>query len=98
MQITNGAKELIAEVLKESGAEGIRLYYVDGCCGPQFALSLDAPMEGDSVQTVNGIRVAMDVQIQDHDELTLDIEEGEEGTGLVLIGAEACGCHDDCSC
>lgn len=97
MRITDGARDLIAEVLKENEAEGIRLYYVEGCCGPQFALSLDAPAEGDSVQTVNGIRVAMDFQIEDHDELTLDMEEGENGTGLVLLGAGG-GCGDGCSC
>lgn len=98
MKITDGAKELLAEVLQENGAEGIRLYYTEGCCGPQFALSLDAPQEGDSVQTVNGITVAMDFQIEDNDELTLDMEEGENGTGLVLLGTGGCGCGDDCSC
>lgn len=98
MKITDGAKELLEEVLKENRAEGIRLYYTEGCCGPQFALSLDAPEEGDSVQNVNGIKVAMDFQIEDNDELTLEIEEGENGTGLVLLGAGGGGCGDGCSC
>ncbi|MFE4706128.1 hypothetical protein [Peribacillus simplex] len=42
MKITDEAKHLLVNVLNENGAEGIRLYSVAGCCGPQMALSLDA--------------------------------------------------------
>ncbi len=63
MKITDGAKQLLESVLSEKGAEGIRLYSVAGCCGPQFALSLDAPQESDTIETINGIKVAFDSQI-----------------------------------
>ncbi|WP_342351997.1 hypothetical protein [Neobacillus soli] len=43
MKITDGAKQLLESFLNEKGAEGIRLYSVAGCCGPQFAMSLDTP-------------------------------------------------------
>ncbi len=90
MKITDGAKQLLETFLSEKGAEGIRLYSVTGCCGPQFAISLDAPEESDLIQTINGIKVAFDSQITGTDELTLDKEENQEGAGLVLIGANSC--------
>ena len=90
MKITDGAKQFLENVLSESGAEGIRLYSVAGCCGSQFAISLDAPKESDTIQTVNGIKVAIDSQITEIDELTLDKEENQEGSGLVLLGASKC--------
>ncbi|OAS84056.1 adhesin [Metabacillus litoralis] len=90
MKITDGAKELLENFLNEKGAEGIRLTSVAGCCGPQFTISLDAPEESDIVKTINGIKVAIDSQITGTDELTLDNEQNENGTGLVLLGASEC--------
>lgn len=90
MKITDGAKQLLENVLSQNNAEGIRLYSVAGCCGPQFALSLDAPLESDSLITINGIKVAIDSNVTTIEELTLDIEENTEGTGLVLLGVKNC--------
>src|SRR4051794_1386621 len=87
MKITDEAKQLLENFLNEKGAEGIRLSSVAGCCGPQFAISLDAPMESDTIETINGIKVAFDSQVTGTEELTLD---KEEGAGLVLIGASNC--------
>jgi Fe-S cluster assembly iron-binding protein IscA len=90
MKITDRAKQLLENVLSENGAEGIRLYSVTGCCGPQFALSLDAPLETDTVKNINGIKVAIDSQIATTEDLTIDKEESEDGAGLVLLGASSC--------
>ncbi|WP_416828421.1 adhesin [Ectobacillus polymachus] len=90
MKITDEAKELLENVLSEKGAEGVRLFTVAGCCGPQFALSLDAPQESDTVKTINGIKVAFDSQITGTEELTLDKEKNQDGEGLVLLGASSC--------
>ncbi|USK52679.1 adhesin [Cytobacillus solani] len=90
MKITDGAKQLLENVLSRNDAEGIRLYSVAGCCGPQFALSLDAPLESDTVTTINGIKVAIDSNVTTIEELTLDKEENTEGTGLVLLGVNNC--------
>lgn len=92
MEITDGAKQLLVTVLSDKGAEGVRLYTVAGCCGPQFALSLEGPQESDKVETINGITVAFDSQITGTEELTLDKEENQDGVGLVLIGGNSCGC------
>ncbi|WP_100402574.1 adhesin [Bacillus sp. FJAT-42315] len=90
MKITDEAKQLLQNFLQEKGAEGIRLTSVAGCCGPQFALTLDAPLESDTVKMINGIQVAFDSKMTGTDELTLDKEENENGTGLVLLGASNC--------
>ncbi|CAH0143525.1 adhesin [Peribacillus sp. Bi134] len=90
MKITDGAKQLLENFLNENGAEGIRLSSVAGCCGPQMTLSLDAPQKTDIIQTINGIRVAIDSQITSTEEFTLDKEENQEGAGLVLLGGSNC--------
>ncbi|MCQ6275582.1 adhesin [Bacillus sp. V3B] len=90
MKITDGAKQLLENFLSEKGAEGIRLTSVAGCCGPQFAISLDKSEEFDTIETINGIRVAFDSQVTGTAELTLDKEENQEGAGLVLLGASDC--------
>ena len=53
-------------------------------------LSLDAPLESDTIETINGIKVAFDSQVTGTEELTLDKEENQDGAGLVLIGASNC--------
>lgn len=90
MNITDGAKKLLENVISEKGVEGIRLFTNAGCCGPQFGLSLDSPLESDTIQTINGIKLAIDSQVNDTEGLTLDIEENDGGTGLVLIGGSSC--------
>ena len=90
MKITDGAKQLLEKILTEKGAEGIRLFAVAGCCGPQFTISLDAPQESDKIETINGIKVAFDSKIPATDDLTLEKEENEDGEGLVLFGGGGC--------
>lgn len=90
MKITDGAKQLLEDFLREKGAEGIRLTATAGCCGSQFAITLDAPQESDKIETINGIKIAFDSQVTGIEELTLDKEEDQNGAGLVLIGASSC--------
>jgi len=90
MKITDGAKQLLENVLSQNNSEGIRLYSVAGCCGPQFSISLEQPKEFDKIKMINGIKVAVDEQITTTEDLILDMEETLEGAGLVLIGAGNC--------
>ncbi|MDX5474777.1 MAG: adhesin [Bacillaceae bacterium] len=90
LQITDNAKEMILNVLKENEAKGIRLFEVDRGCGPQFALSLDAPEDNDQIETINGVLVAMEQHIVNVDGLILDTDQSDNGEGLVLIGADGC--------
>ena len=90
MKITDEAKQLLENVFNQNNAEGIRLYSVAGCCGPQFAISLEQPQQSDKIEMINGIKVAVDEQITATEDLILDKEETQEGAGLVLIGAGNC--------
>ena len=90
MQITDGAKQLLENFLKEKGKDGIRLSSVAGSCGSQFTMNLSSPLETDKIEIINGIKVAYDSQVTGTEELTLDIEEGQNGTRLVLIGGSNC--------
>lgn len=81
MNITEDAKQL----LKQIGAEGVRLSIDNSGDGPQVTLSLEAPHEFDRVQTISGLTVAFDPAVTGTDGLTLDKEENENGVGLVLL-------------
>jgi len=88
MKITDQAKQLLERLLSEKGAEGIRISSTAGCCGPQFSISLDAPQESDKIETINGIKVAIDSEVTGTEELTIDKEDNQNS--LVLIGGSGC--------
>ena len=89
MIITDTAKEMLTNAIKENNAKGIRFYFQgQGCCGPQLGLSLDAPEEHDVVKEVNGIQVAIDQRVLSMtEEVTIDLQEGS----LAVVGLpESC--------
>ncbi|ANU11004.1 putative iron binding protein from the HesB_IscA_SufA family [Planococcus antarcticus DSM 14505] len=90
MNITQPAKEMLLESMKENKAQGIRFYFAgQGCCGPQFGLSMDAPEKSDVIKEVNGIQVALDERVSTMvDEVSLDFKNG----GLVLEGLPESNC------
>ncbi|MBM7702868.1 adhesin [Metabacillus iocasae] len=94
MNITNEAKSMLENVFKQQGASNIRFYSEGaGCCGPQIGLSLEAPTDADTVKEVNGILVAIETQIlSTTDELSLDVQDSEEGPGFVLVGMDNSCC------
>ena len=84
MIITDIAKEMLINTMKENNAEGIRFYFVgQGCCGPQLGLSLDVPEEHDVIKEVNGVQVAIDQRVLSMaEEVTIDMLNGS----LSLVG------------
>lgn len=88
MDITNEAKEYIQSLLKEQQAGGLRIYAIEGCCGPQIGLSLDMAEESDVISVINDVQVAVARQAEEFvKSLTLDFETEGEQSGLVMIGA-----------
>ncbi|MED4355104.1 hypothetical protein P9265_22890 [Schinkia azotoformans] len=56
-------------------------------------MALDEPEETDLVETINGIKVAIDsMVIQATENLTLDRQDSPEGAGLVMLGNESNCC------
>ena len=90
MYITQSAKDVLLDSMKENAAEGIRFYFAgQGCCGPQFGVSMDAPEQEDVVKEVNGIRVALDQRVSGMvEEVSLDFQDG----GLVMTGLPESNC------
>lgn len=90
MNITQPAKDMLLESIKENAAQGIRFYFAgQGCCGPQFGLSMDAPEQGDVIKEINGIQVALDERVSTMvEEVSLDFKDG----GLVLEGLPESNC------
>lgn len=88
MNITNEAKQYIQSLLEEQQAKGLRVYAIEGCCGPQIGLSLDTPEESDTVSVINDIQVAAStLALGLISNLTLDFETEGEQSGLVMVGA-----------
>lgn len=92
MNITDEAKQKLEAIFQEKGVNGIRFYSNDGgCCGPQVGISLDEPKATDTIQEINGIKVALDQDIIDSvAELTLDNDETTGSSKFVLLGMDQC--------
>ncbi|PCK21344.1 adhesin [Bacillus pumilus] len=90
MEITNHAKSMLEKKMHEKNVNGIRFYFAgQGCCGPQFGISLDVPEQGDEVRVINGIQVAIDKRVTDMTEgITLD----RQGNGLAITGGSDSSC------
>ncbi|TYR81691.1 Fe-S cluster assembly protein HesB [Priestia megaterium] len=90
MHITNQAKLLIENILQEQEIEGIRLYFKGISCEiPNIGLAFDEPKDGDEIQVIEEIQVAIQASIVPYtDELMLDVHTTPYGPGLALVGTK----------
>ncbi|MDZ5711110.1 adhesin [Jeotgalibacillus haloalkalitolerans] len=88
MIITDEAKEAFKKLFHQYESENIRVYFAgQGEGSPEIGLSFHVPEENDVIQTINGIKVAIDPQILFvAEELTLDVQDTPEGRGIVMTG------------
>ncbi|TFD99732.1 adhesin [Jeotgalibacillus salarius] len=94
MIITDIAKEAFKELFHQHEAENVRVFFAgQGCGAPQLGIALDQPEENDVIQTVNGIKVAIDPQILFiTEDITLDVQDTPEGRGIVMSGMPESDC------
>ncbi|MGN7854325.1 hypothetical protein [Exiguobacterium sp. 22311] len=92
MQITPEAIVYLKQQVAEEQAPGIRLYQAgQGCCGPSFGLGFGKSEAGDQVQDFDGLSFAIDGNLADvSNDITLAMEETEQGPQIVLLGASNC--------
>ncbi|WP_112180246.1 MULTISPECIES: adhesin [Paraliobacillus] len=92
MIITEKAKTKLQNIFTEKGVDSIRFYAMEaGCCGPQLGISLDPVQATDTIEEIDGIKVAIDQDVKDAVAgLTLDDEETADGTQFVLLGMDQC--------
>lgn len=94
MNMTEKAKEYILSALKESNVDTLRFYGIAGCCGMNLAVGLEAAKEGDQIEIVNDVKIAiMPEMAKELQGVTINIEEQNGEVGLVLDGyTPGCGC------
>ncbi|WP_299510605.1 Fe-S cluster assembly protein HesB [uncultured Rummeliibacillus sp.] len=94
MKMTENAKQYILSAMKENNADTLRFYGVAGCCGMNLAVGLVPAEEGDQIEKVNDVNIAiMPEMAQELQNVTINVEEQDGEMGLVLEGyAPSCGC------
>lgn len=93
MKISSEGKNYLEQVLAESQVKTLRFYGTPGCCGMNLSLALDPAQENDTIQTIDGIDLAIDPLIAPQlTDVTLHAEEENGEMGLVLLGYTPTSC------
>lgn len=94
MKMTEKAKEYILNAMKENNADTLRFYGIAGCCGMNLAVGLVPAEEGDQIEMVSEVKIAiMPEMAQELQDVTINVEEQNGEIGLILEGyAPGCGC------
>ncbi|WP_286947801.1 hypothetical protein [Acetobacterium sp. UBA5834] len=91
MIITDEAKVVLEEMLKENGQDSLQATLQQGCCGSSLYFTFTNKKADDQPVIVNGINVLMDGEaVLKTNTVTLKINE--EGKLVVEDTAQASGC------
>ncbi|WP_303870074.1 hypothetical protein [Acetobacterium wieringae] len=91
MIITDEAKVVLEEMLKENGQDSLQATLQQGCCGSSLYFTLTNKKAGDQPVIVNGINVLMEGEaVLKTNTVTLKIND--EGKLFVEDTAQASGC------
>nr|WP_236871278.1 adhesin [Brevibacillus laterosporus] len=64
MIITDKAKEFVQELMEDSSVFTLRFTFEgEGCCGPNYGITLEKSNANDRVTEINGIEVAIDPNV-----------------------------------
>lgn len=87
MIITDEAKKVIYEAMKEKNADGVRLETAYSCCGTSLGIELVNVSPEDKAKDINGLKVIMDTETRLWTKtVTIDAEDGR----LKLINSTSC--------
>lgn len=93
MKISPEGKDYLQQVLADSEVKTLRFFGIEGCCGVNLGVGLEAPTENDTVQTIEGIEVAISPDIAPQlTDVTIHAEEENGELGLVLLGYSPTSC------
>lgn len=91
MEITDKAREILNEQIKENNAPGIRVYFAGpGCSTLRFDMSFEGPKENEVVKEINGIQVALDPLFNSYTE-KLVIDYSPTLDEVFIKGSSNCG-------
>ncbi|WP_173917794.1 hypothetical protein [Halobacillus sp. Marseille-Q1614] len=88
MRITEEARELLDELLEETGSGSLRLYFAGyGCGEPDVGMTISEPEADDEILNINSIPVAIDRRIIHLTEnITIDGKATMEGPKFQMLG------------
>ncbi|MEK4701810.1 Fe-S cluster assembly protein HesB (plasmid) [Lysinibacillus capsici] len=93
MKISPEGKQFVEQVLAQAEGATLRFYGVAGCCGMNLGAEIAQAQEADTVETVEGVNIAVDPQIASQlADVTIHAEEENGQLGLVLLGYEQKSC------
>lgn len=93
MKMSPEGKNYLEQVLADSEVKTLRFFGIEGCCGVNLGVGLEAPTESDTVQTIEGIEVAIAPNIAPQlTDVTIHAEEENGELGLVLLGYSPTSC------
>ncbi|MDM5233719.1 MULTISPECIES: Fe-S cluster assembly protein HesB [Lysinibacillus] len=93
MKMSPEGKNYIEQVLADSEVKTLRFFGIAGCCGVNLGVGIEAPTEDDTVQTIEGIEVAIHPDIAPQlTDVTIHAEEENGELGLVLVGYSPKSC------
>lgn len=93
MKMSPEGKQFVEQVLAQAEGATLRFYGVAGCCGMNLSAEIAQVKEEDTVQTVEGIDIAVDPQIKEQlTNVTIHAEEENGQLGLVLLGYDQKSC------
>lgn len=93
MKISPEGKQFVEQVLAQAEGATLRFYGVAGCCGLNLGAEITQAQAEDTIETVEGMNIAIDPQIASQlTDVTIHAEEENGQLGLVLLGYEQASC------
>lgn len=94
LTITNSAAEMLKNLIKENGADGLQAFMAQSCCSASPAFQMVRFEEGDQPEIINEIPVLMDDDVKGEiDQAIIDVADGELAVFLPAAGGCGCGGH-----
>jgi iron-sulfur cluster assembly protein len=93
VNITEQAKEYIQQVMQEKQISTLRFFGIQGCCGVNLGVALQEAEENDVLEQINGLTIAIQVDLKEHlNNVTIDVEAENGEKGIVLNGYNNTSC------
>ncbi|MFC7322085.1 hypothetical protein [Halobacillus campisalis] len=88
MKITDQARDLLDQLIEDSGGGCLRLYFAGyGCGEPDIGMTISEPEADDELQHINAIPVAIDKKILHlTEDLTIEGKQTMEGPKFQMTG------------
>ncbi|MBO2536221.1 hypothetical protein [Rummeliibacillus suwonensis] len=98
MKMTEQAASFLKKEMAEKKEDTLRFYNLAGCCHPTLTAEFEPAEDGDKIEIVEHIRIAIEqAVVDDLKDVTIGIDDSGEEVELVLDGyvfPDACDCEE----